>query len=105
MSFQLKVSNALKKVAGLGTSLRATQAWDPAATAATQGAEVSTTVAVPGAAIGDVVLVSHSGIVASDAVTIAGKVTAPDVVTVEITNTTAAAVNVATGTIKVIVLK
>lgn len=101
MSFQEKVRTDI----AAATPLSASQAWDPPATAATQGAEVSTTVSVPGANVGDPVVVGHSGIAAADAVILTALVATANTVTVNITNTTAAAVNVASGTLKVRVLK
>lgn len=103
MSFQTAVSNRLKELANLAGALKATATWNPAATAATQGAEVTTTVTVAGAVVGDAVVVSHSS--ALGAAVLRGDVTAPNTVTVRLVNTTAVAVDLATGTLKVIVLK
>lgn len=82
---------------------RATKTWDPAATAATQGAEVSTTVNVTGAAVGDSVAVGHTS--ALGAAFLAAAVTSAGVVTVRLINTTAVAVDLATGTLSVVVFK
>lgn len=84
--------------------LTATATWDPAATAATQGAVVSTTVAVPGALVGDACSVSHTALGALAAIIVA-HVTAPDVVTVRLINTTAVAVDLPTGTLRVEVFR
>jgi hypothetical protein len=84
--------------------LTASATWDPAATAATQGAEVSTTVAVPGAQVGDACAVSHTALGAL-AATLHAHVTSADVVTVRLINTTAVAVNLPTGTLKVEVFR
>lgn len=78
--------------------------WDPAATAATQGAEVSTTVTVTGAAVGDPVIVSHSAFSGLAAVLV-GQVTSTNTVTVRLINTTAVAVDLATGTLTATVIK
>lgn len=83
--------------------LHATKAWDPPATAATQGAEVNTTIPVANAAVGDRVACSHTS--ALGAALLFGQVTAAGVVTVRLINTTAVAVDVATGTLAVTVLK
>jgi hypothetical protein len=108
VSFQDYERGQLKKVSdkvgGLVTTLRATATWDPAATAATQGAAVTTTVPVPGAAVGDAVHVAFSQVIPDNAI-LTGHVSAADTVTVKLANLTAAAVNLASGTVKVIVFK
>lgn len=98
------IRQQFNRLKGLGKVLTATATWDPAATAATQGAEVSTTIAVAGAAVGDGVVVSHSAFLEGQAAILRASVSAPGVVTVRLINTTAVAVNLATGTLKVWVL-
>jgi hypothetical protein len=78
---------------------------DFAATAATQGASVTTTVTVTGAVTGDPVVVSHTAFDGSQAAVLWGAVSAADTVTVRLTNTTAAAVDLASGTLKAVVIK
>ena len=85
--------------------LSGTKTWDPAATAATQGAKVSTTVTVTGAAVGDTVVVAHTAHIGGQAAILQGYVSAADTVTVDLINTTAAAVDLATGTLRVDVWK
>jgi hypothetical protein len=85
--------------------LTATATWDPAATAATQGAEVSTTVTVTGAAVGDIVKVAHTAFLGAQAAILVGCVSAADTVKVRLINTTAVAVDLATGTLRVVVEK
>jgi hypothetical protein len=79
--------------------------WNPAATAATQGARVSTTVTVTGAVAGDTCQASHTAFDGSQAAFLDAHVTAADTVTVYLINTTAVAVDMATGTVKVVVWK
>jgi hypothetical protein len=103
MSFQTYERAQLAKLRN--AILQASATWDPAATAATQGAEVSTTIAVPGAAVGDTVLVGHTGFLGAVAAELEASVSAADTVKVRIINTTAAAVDVPTGTLRVTVIK
>lgn len=84
-------------------TLHGSKTWDPVATAATQGAEVNTTVTVTGAAVGDRVIVNHTS--ALGAAILVGAVTSPNTVTVRLVNTTAVAVDLATGTLNVTVIK
>jgi len=85
--------------------LAGSKTWDPAATAATQGALVSDTVTVTGAVAGDTCLASHTAFDGSLAAVLDAHVSAADTVTVKLINTTATAVNLATGTLKVLVFK
>ena len=103
MSFQNYERAQLAKVRN--AILQASTTWDPAATAATQGAEVSTTIAVPGAAVGDCVLVGHTGFLGAVAAELEGVVSAADTVKVRVINTTAVAVDVPSGTLRVTVFK
>jgi spore coat protein U-like protein len=105
MAWQEYVRQQIARLDNLRDALRATAVWDPPATAATQGAQVTTTVTVPGAAVGDMVVVSHSSMAAGSAVAIDGIVTAANTVTVRLINETAAAVDLASGTLKVLVFK
>jgi hypothetical protein len=82
-----------------------TATWDPAATAATQGAVVTTTVAVTGAAVGDPVSVSHTSFTNAQAAVLEAHVSSADTVSVKLVNTTAVAVDLTTGTLKVVVFK
>lgn len=82
--------------ADLGTAARQDMTfWEAAATwdapDIANGAQASTTVAVPGAEIGDYVMVSASS--TTSGLALRGQVTAQDVVTIYLSNTTGAAVN------------
>jgi hypothetical protein len=83
--------------------LLASKTWDPPATAGSQGAEATTTVPVLGAKVGDPVAVGFSQ--ALGAAILQGEVRANDVVTVRLVNTTAAAVDLASGTLTVTVYR
>lgn len=75
--------------------------WDPGAVAA--GGKVSTTVTVPGAALGDFVLKSFSLDVQE--LTFTADVISANTVEVVLANLTGAAVDLASGTLRVAVLK
>lgn len=90
---------------GLGEVLSATQTWDPAATAATQGAEATVNVPVAGAAVGDPVLVSHDQFDTEVDAQLIGQVDQAGRVLVRLVNTKALAVNLPSGTLKVLVFK
>jgi hypothetical protein len=79
-----------------------TETWNPSSIAAA-GYE-SEDVTVPGAAVGDFVLTSLSTIVTNDMM-ISGHVSAADTVKVILFNPTAGAINVAEGTLSVLVFK
>jgi hypothetical protein len=79
-----------------------TATWAPGVVA--NGSQVSTTVTVPGAAVGDFVLVSHDKILTS-ALILSAHVSASDTVTVVIANLSGAVPTVASGALKVLVLK
>lgn len=83
----------------------ASKTYDPASIAA--GAVTTTTVTVPNASIGDVALASHSDSSTSNAdkVEISAKVTAVDTVTVFLRNNHSSAVDLASGTLRVVVIK
>lgn len=98
-------TQATDKLGGITKTLTASATWDPAATAATQGAEVSTTIPVPGAVVGDPVIGGHTGFVGGVAAILAFSVSAADVVKARVVNTTAVAVDVPSGTLKVTVIK
>ena len=86
----------------LGQGQAATTAtWDPGSIAT--GAEAVTEVTVTGAALGDFVLVSFSLDVQD--LTLTAAVTAANTVTVQLSNLTGGAINLASGTVKVLVLK
>lgn len=86
----------------LGVSQQAvTQTWDPGSVIL--GTPVSTTVTYQGASIGDFVLVSFS--LALSGLQLWGEVTAANTVTVYLANPMSAAVDLASGTLKVLVLK
>jgi hypothetical protein len=80
-----------------------TAALDIGNAATGSGTFASSDVTVTGAALGDLVLVSL-GIDTVDAV-VAGAVTAADTVTVTLLNNTAGAVNLASATCRIVVLK
>lgn len=79
--------------------------YDPASIAS--GAVISTTVTVPGASVGDVALASHSdsSTANADQLEISAKVTASDTVTVFFRNNYSSAVDLASGTLRVVVIK
>jgi hypothetical protein len=85
---------------GVGTAA-ATATWNPGSIAS--GAEEAKEITVSGAALGDFVLVSFS-LDVSD-LTLTANVTAENTVTAVLANLTGAAVNLAEGTVKVLVLK
>lgn len=78
-----------------------TTTWDPGSIAS--GSEEVKEVTVSGAALGDFVLVSFSLDVAD--LTLTAQVTAANTVTAQLSNNTGAAVNLGSGTLKVLVLK
>ena len=92
----------LIKEAALTPESSGTATWDPASLAA--GADLSQTLTVQGAAVGDVVGVGFSQPVPAG-VLLVGAVTAPNTVTVTLLNETAAAVDLASGTLRAIVTK
>ncbi len=75
--------------------------WDPSSVAA--GGTQSTTVTVSGAALGDFALASFS--LDLSGLTLSSYVSATNTVTVVLTNLTGAAVNLSSGTLRVLVLK
>ena len=85
---------------GLGQA-KVTKTWDPASVSA--GGTTTTTVTVPGASLGDFVLASFSLDMAG--CVFSAYVSAANTVTVVIQNMTGAAVDLASGTIAVLVLK
>ncbi len=80
---------------------KVTATWDPGAVAA--GGKVSTTITVAGAALGDFVLRSFSLDV--QGLTFTADVSAANTVTVTLANLTGSAVDLASGTLAVVVLK
>ena len=78
-----------------------TDTWDPGAIASASSA--STTITVPGAALGDFVMTSFS--LSLQGLMMNGDVSAANTVTVKIYNNTGGSVNLASGTIKVLVFK
>jgi hypothetical protein len=78
-----------------------TTTWDPGSIAT--GAEEVKEITVSGAALGDFVLVSFSLDVAD--LTLTAAVTATNTVTAQLSNLTGGAVNLGSGTLKVLVLK
>ena len=80
---------------------RATATWDPGEVAA--GAATSTTITVSGAALGDFALASFSLSLAG--LTLSAYVSATNTVTVVLSNLTAAAVDLSSGTLAAIVFK
>jgi len=81
--------------------LQGSATWDPANIAA--GASTTTTVAVTGAAVGDYVRASFSLTLAG--LVLSGYVSGANTVTVVLNNPTAGAVDLASGTVKVVVEK
>jgi hypothetical protein len=81
-------------------AVSATAVYDPPSIAS--GASASTTVTVTGAAIGDMVLASFSLDLLG--LSLSASVTAANTVTVVLSNGTVGAVDLASGTLKVIVL-
>lgn len=79
-----------------------TDTWNPSSIAA--GSYETTDVTVPGAAVGDFVLVSLSTIL-TDNMMIGGHVSAANNVRVVLFNPTVGAVNLASGTLSVLVFK
>ena len=80
---------------------QATATWDPGEVAT--GAAASTTITVTGAALGDFALASFSLSLAG--LTLSAYVSATNTVTVVLSNLTAAAVNLSSGTLAAIVFK
>jgi len=81
--------------------LKTSTAWNPDSVSA--GSKVSTTVTVSGAALGDFVLASFS--LDIQELTMTANVSATNTVEVVLANLTGAAVNLASGTLAVLVLK
>lgn len=81
--------------------VKVTGTWDPGSVAA--GAKVSTTLTVSGASLGDFVLRSFS--LDIQELTLTADVSAANTVEVVLANLTGAAVDLASGTLAVIVLK
>jgi hypothetical protein len=83
--------------------LSATATWDPANIAA-DGSVLSTTVTVAGAAVGDVCYASLSSLGAVNAL-LSAHVSSANTVTVVLMNKTGGALDVASGTLRVVVTK
>lgn len=83
------------------TQLKVTATWDPASVSV--GASVTTTVTVTGAALGDFTLASFS--LSLSGLVLTSYVSAANTVTVVLSNPTAAAVDLASGTLAVLVFK
>ena len=81
--------------------VKATATWDPASVAA--GSKISTTVTVSGASLGDFALASFS--LDLQELTLTCYVSASNTVEVVLANLTGSAVDLASGTLAVIVLK
>lgn len=79
-----------------------TATWNPASIGALS--YEATNVAVPGAAVGDFVMATHAAMLTDDMV-ISGHVSGPDNVRVILFNPTASPVNLASGTLGVLVFK
>lgn len=77
------------------------QTWDPSSVGSL--AVVSTTVTVPGAALGDFVHASFS--LSLGGLMLSAYVSAANIVTVSLFNPTTAAIDLSSGTLKVLVLK
>lgn len=94
---------SINTLAGLHI-LTALKTWDPANIA--DGAQTNTTVTVPGATLGDIAVASFSvaGGVPAGAI-LSAAVTAADVVTVTLFNKTGGALDLASGTLKVLLLR
>lgn len=82
--------------------LTATATWDPALLAA--GAVASTTITVTGAVAGDVAIASHDQLGANN-VLISAHVQAADTVRVVLRNETGANLDIASGTLRVMVIR
>lgn len=80
---------------------KATTTWDPASISA--GSKVSTTVTVSGAALGDFAIASFS--LDIQELTMTANVSAANTVEVVLANLTGSAVNLASGTLSVLVFK
>jgi hypothetical protein len=83
-------------------ALVALKTWGPPSVVA--GGSTTTTVPVPGAAIGDPAIASHNALT-DQGVVLQARVTAVDLATVILINTTAAAFDLANGTLRVRVFK
>lgn len=83
--------------------LTGSKTWDPPNIAA-DGSVTNTTVTVTGAAVGDMAVANLSTLTQANAV-LDAKVTAADTVTVVLFNKTGGALDVASGTLKVLVLR
>lgn len=75
--------------------------WDPSTVA--NGASVNTTVPVPGAAFGDFAIASFS--LDLQGATLTAYVSAPNVVTVVLANLSGGVLDIASGTVRVLVFK
>lgn len=84
-----------------GDAFNGSSTWDPASVGA--GSSVSTTVSVVGAALGDHVVPSFS--LSLSGLVLTAYVSATDVVTVVLSNPTAGAINLSSGTLRVRVLQ
>ena len=84
-----------------GDAFNGSTTWDPASVGA--GSSVSTTVSVVGAALGDHVVPSFS--LSLSGLVLTAYVSATDVVTVVLSNPTAGAINLSSGTLRVRVLQ
>lgn len=91
----------LSQVAGI-TYRSTSTTWNPANIA--DGAMTSTTVTLSGATLGDIALVSFSVAVPAGAI-LAASVTAANTVTVTLFNKTGGALDLASGTVKVAILR
>lgn len=81
-----------------------TATYDPGNAATGSGTFASSDVTVPGVALGDVVLASSFSLDTVDTAIVAA-VTAANTVTVTVLNNTAGAVNLASGTIRIVVAR
>ena len=81
--------------------LTGTATWDPGSIA--DGAMTSTTVTVTGAALGDLVLSCSDTVAVPAGATLTGQVTASNTVTVTLFNKTGGNLDLASGTIRVVV--
>lgn len=88
--------------AGITRVLVATTTWDPSSIAS--GASTATLIGVTGAAVGDLVQVSHTSVTGGN-ILLYGTVNTADQVTVSLFNGTGSTLDVASGTLKVLVTK
>jgi hypothetical protein len=94
-----KISLSTFSLAG-AAGLAPTSTWDPGSVAV--GGSTSTSISVPGAAIGDKVLPSLSTMLAND-IMISAHVSASDTVRVVLFNPSSAAIDLASGTLSLLV--